>query len=467
MQVLEDGGNAVDAAIAISYTLGVVQPFASGIGGGGCMLIYNPNTDSYSFINYYSSAPVSSQTKRSSIGVPGFVKGMEYASEKYGTKDISELIQPAIDYAENGFKVYTELNTKTSQHSESLNNTNFVVNGAAIPEGKILSQPELAKTLKQIQVEGSESFYTGSIAKTITDNTYLTNRDMESYVVDEQEPVCGKFYGYDIISSPAPFGGITLIQMLEMFELLDIKNPNENIENYLDILNSIGNIASSDRVKNIADTNFYTVDSEKLVSIEYIKTLLKNQNIEYEDDQEGENTTAFSVIDKDGMVVSCTNTIGCAWGSKTCVNGIIFNASLNNFADSSTNINAYKAGMKPRTYISSTIVKKDDYIMGIGTPGGNKIVKILAQVLLDSIKFDTDIQTAINRNRALFISNNVLALENNSQRENFVDIENSKYILSYNNNNEYFGAVQAVGYSKKLGIFGATDSRRTGSVKIK
>ncbi|MBR3002582.1 MAG: gamma-glutamyltransferase [Clostridia bacterium] len=466
--ILENGGNAVDAAIAISYTLGVVQPYGSGIGGGGAMVIYNPKDNSYKFFNYYASAPVSYSSKKSSIGVPGLVAGMQKIHDEYGTVEMSKLIDPSIKYAENGFEVYDELDLMIKSYKDYLKqDKNYLKNGNLLVKGDTLYQPELAETLKIIQTEGSNSFYSGSIANNIASNSYLTLKDLASYKVDEQEPVYGKFLGYDVISSPAPFGGITLIQMLKMFELTNIESPSNDSSKYLETLNSISNIAIADRVLTVADTNFEKVDSNLLTSTDYIKTLLKNNYMEYEDDEESETTTAFSVIDSNGMIVSCTNTVGSFWGAHDTVNGIVLNACLNNFSNNSASINSYKAGKKPRTYICPTILRKDNETISIGTPGGAKITKILSQILLDNIKFETDMQTAINKNRAVFLSNNVLALEKNADRENFVNVSNSKYSILYKSSTWYFGAVQVAGYSNKLGYFGATDPRRQGSVLVK
>ena len=466
--VLENGGNAVDAAIAISYALGVVQPYGSGIGGGGAMIVYNPSDNSYKFYNYYASAPVSSSYKKSSTGVPGLVAGMQEIHDKYGTMEMSKLIEPSIQYAENGFEVYDELELMISTYSDYLaTDNNYIKNGELLKKGDILKQPEIAETLKTIQKEGSDSFYNGSIANEIANNTYLTTNDLASYKVDVQEPVYGDFMGYNVISSQAPFGGVTLIQMLKMFELTNIENPSIDSAKYLSTLSTVSNIAVADRVLTVADTNFEDVDVSLLTSTDYIKQLLKNNNVQYEDDEESETTTAFSVIDSNGMIVSCTNTVGSFWGAHDSVDGIVLNACLNNFSNKSDSINYYKPGKKPRTYICPTILRKDDEVISIGTPGGAKITKILSQILLDHIKFGTDVQTAINKNRAVFLGDNILALEKNKDRENFVDIANSRYSIIYKSSTWFFGAVQIAGYSKDMGYFGATDPRRQGSVLIK
>ena len=178
MKVLEDGGNAADAAVAISYVLGVVEPYGSGIGGGGAMLIYSPKDNKFEFFNYRETAPISSDTQISGIGVPGFVKGMEDVNKAYGVKSMSELLQPAIDYAENGFEMdtnlYNRLNVFKGYSDMSSLSTFYDENGEPKSEGTTIVQRELADTLKSIQKDGSESFYSGTIAKNLTIGTTLT-----------------------------------------------------------------------------------------------------------------------------------------------------------------------------------------------------------------------------------------------------------------------------------------------------
>lgn len=467
-QVLENGGNAVDAAIAVSYALGVTMPQACGLGGGGCMVIYDPNEETYKSYNYFPAAPVSYTDKQSAFGVPGFVAGMEMIYQDYGTIELPKLIEYSYQLAKDGFTVDTKLAEYLSRYKDVLSSYSyFFHDGKILKDGDTLYQEDLAEVLKTLQTEGSSSFYIGEIAHQITAQTYLNQTDLSQYTVDQLEPVYGRFYDYDIISAPAPFGGITLIQTMKMLELTDIPHPQNDVMGYLETLNDITAIASNDRISHIADPNYKNVDSQNLTSNDYIKTLLENNDVDYIEEEEGETTTAFSIIDEDGMIVSCTMTIGNYWGSRKIVNGIVLNACLDNFSDTVTSKNAYAPGKKPRSFIAPTIIKKDDYVLSIGTPGGSKIVKILSQVLLDHLLFEEDIQTAINKNRALFTNYNSLVLENNKNRTDFVSISNTDYAVIYKEDDTYFGGVNAAGYIQDIGYFGAIDSRRGGSVAVK
>ena len=224
MEVLENGGNAADAAVAISYVLGVVEPYGSGIGGGGAMLIYSPKDDKFDFVNYRETAPISSETQVSGIGVPGFVKGMEDVNKTYGTKSMSELLQPAINYAENGFEMdtnlYNRLNVFKGYSDMNSLTTFYDENGEPKSEGTNIVQTELAQTLKTIQKDGAEAFYNGTLSQALTLQTILTAQDLSTYKTEVLKPVKGEFNGYEVISAPAPFSGTTLIQIWQSMQTL-------------------------------------------------------------------------------------------------------------------------------------------------------------------------------------------------------------------------------------------------------
>lgn len=464
-KVLADGGNAVDAAIAVSYALGVAQPYASGIGGGGGMLIYNPNTDSYQFYDYKDAAPTSATEKQSDIAVPGFVLGMETISKDLGTKDISDLIQYSVDLAKDGVKVNSDTVKAMNSFSELLQNDSDYLkdNGSLIGEGDKLVQNDLAKTLQKIQKEGSAGFYSGEIAENISKAGKMEVSDFDKYQVKKEEPVVGNFNGYKVVSAPAPFSGTTLIQMLEIIEkegkTVDL---NDNAE-YLKAMDKATTLAHYSRGKKLSDPAFNKVDEQELVSDEYIETLIKSQTSSYSQDDESESTTHFVIVDKDGMTVSCTNTLGHFYGSQTKVNGFYLNCSLKSFGTKGKN--KYEAGKRPRTYTCPTIIQKDDYIMGIGTPGGVRIIKMLAPILVDNLYFEKDLQESINKSRAIFYEPGVLMLESGRDEEYILDVKDSEYPYIDISDQLYFGAVQAGGISNGK-YFGATDNRRLGKLSI-
>ena len=463
-KVLAEGGNAVDAAIAVSYALGVSQPYASGIGGGGGMLIYDPSNDEYKFYDYKDAAPSSAETKQSDIGVPGFVKGMETISKDYGTKNISDLIQYSVDLARDGVKVDEDISKAMNAFSSLVqNDEDYLKDGQLLTEGDTLVQSELADTLEYIQQNGAAGFYSGEIGQNIANAGSMQVSDLDKYEVKEREPVYGEYNGYELVSAPPPFSGTTLIQMLEIIERQSVNKDISDTNTYLEVLDSATTLANYDRGKKLCDLDFKSVNYNEMTTESYITNLLKTNDPTYVDDDESESTTHFVIVDKDGMVVSCTNTLGHFYGSQTKVNGFYLNCSLKSFG--TTGINKYKPGKRPRTYTCPTIIKKDNYIMGIGSPGGNRILKLLAPILVDDLYFEKDLQESINKSRVIFYEPGVLMLESNRSEDYIIDVDDSGYPYVDVNDQLYFGAVQAGGIDNGH-YFGASDNRRLGKVSI-
>jgi len=465
MEILEDGGNAVDAAIAVAYAIGVISPGTSGIGGGGSMMVYDSAKDEYKFFDYYSEAPTASGY--SSIGVPGLVAGMETVWETYGTKPMQELIQPSVVLAENGFAISDYYAMMFSGNATARQYLSFQPANNPLKGGELLKQPELAAVLRQIQQGGKDAFYQGEVARNICGATTFTMADLSNYQVNIREPVRGNFYGYEIVTAPPPFSGITLIQMLTAFELADIPNPKDNEAEYLELLRVITEKAHADRVKNISDPRFSSGAFNHLASRDYVKGLMGLEGTDdYVEEEENESTTHIVVIDQEGMVVSCTNTLSSFYGSRVYCQGFFLNNSSGGF---SSGINNYRSGKRPRTFTAPSIIRGDDgFIMGIGSPGGNRIVRVMAPIILDTLVFGTDIKQSVEKNRALFTDKNTLTLEISSDREEaFVTDAPYKYYLVPKINDLYYGSIHAVGSTNTKGMYGVADSRRDGSVEIR
>ena len=464
-EVLAKGGNAVDAAIAVSYALGVAQPYASGIGGGGGMLIYNPSSTDYKFYDYKDAAPVSATTKQSDTAVPGFVLGMEKISNDLGTMDISDLIQYSVDLARDGVEVNSDTVKAINSFASLLQNDEDYVkeDGSLLSAGDKLVQSELANTLKTIQEKGSAGFYSGEIGQNIANAAKMQLSDLSAYEVKEEKPVEGDFNGYKVVSAPAPFSGTTLIQMLKIIEKEGETSDLTDTAQYLQALDKATTLAHYSRGKKLADPAFRKVNEQNLVTDEYIQKLIDSHATSYSQDDESESTTHFVIVDKDGMVVSATNTLGHFYGSQDKVNGFYLNCSLKSFGTSGKN--KYEAGKRPRTYTSPTIIQKDDYIMGIGTPGGVRILKMLAPIIVDDLYFGKDLQSSINKSRVIFYEPGVLMLEDGRSEEYIIDVSNCGYPYVDVKDQLYFGAVQAGGISNGK-YFGASDNRRLGKVSI-
>lgn len=458
-KILEEGGNAVDAAIATAYALAVVEPYASGLGGSGGMVIYDPFKDEYKFINYMSAAAPSGTTY-ASICIPGFVSGMETAREMYGTMGYDELLEPAIEYAEKGFEISRILQERIStliptfaQPPASFLNTY---------EGGTLVQQDLADILRIIVKNGANDFYTGEIADMIVSATGFTSEDLAAYKAIVQTPAMGKFGDYTVASGSAPFSGTMLISMLEMMDMLNTPDPDDDPGQYLRDMITIKTLATSDRNRYLCDTRFndrgYEYDTH--TSREYLADLLGKDISEFADDDESEDTTHFSIVDKDGMVVSCTNTLAAFFGAKKYVSGIFMNNAMRNFT---TGINAYAPGKRPRTYIAPVIAKSGDNVIAGGAPGGKVIPFEVCSVVADILRFGSDPNAAVRKQR-IFVTNpySIIMEIGLDEYGRVVNPVGHGYSITPYGANQWFGSVNIAGYSDKNNFYAAPDVRRDG-----
>ncbi|WP_245807662.1 gamma-glutamyltransferase, partial [Halobacillus massiliensis] len=211
MKVLGQGGNAADAAIAVSYVLGVVEPYGSGIGGGGTMLIHPEKGSEQAPVvyDYRETAPDSENVPESGTGVPGFVKGMERVHNDFGTLKMEKLIEPSINFASNGAAVSNTLHNYLKKEKDRMPKLDHMYpDGDPIEAGKVLKQKQLAETLKSIQQDGTSAFYSGDIAESINDEeSKMDKDDLESYEVEAKKPIKSRFGGYDVFAPPPPSGG--------------------------------------------------------------------------------------------------------------------------------------------------------------------------------------------------------------------------------------------------------------------
>ncbi|EWG09936.1 gamma-glutamyltransferase family protein [Cytobacillus firmus] len=463
MNVLKNGGNAADAAIAISYILGVVEPFASGIGGGGGMLVI-PAKGEPDFIDYRETSP-STYSGTGVSGVPGLVAGMEAIHQKYATKDMKRLIDPAVEYAEKGFAVDRGFSHRleTARYRVNSGSTRrFYPNGKAILPGEILVQKDLAKTLRTIQTKGSAGFYQGDIAKAVQAKTGIPLDDFKRYKVRHSEPVQGSFAGYEVFTAPPPFSGTTLLQMLKLAEEtgLDPRNQAE----YIDRIGKIAKASYEDRRVHIGD-GVTAEEISKYISDDHIsllkKELAKDSGNRYaEEEEEHESTTHFVVMDKEGTVISATNTLSNYFGSGAYTNGFFLNDQLKNFADGG--INGQAPNKRSRTFTAPTVMISPEEVIGIGSPGGNRIPQILMQVIYSYTKGEGDLQEIVNRDRFTF-ENSTIHTESPFRKDVLTELEARDYQVIHKVSPMFYGGVQGLIMSQKeKSMFGAGDPRRNG-----
>ncbi|MEM7671966.1 MAG: gamma-glutamyltransferase [Verrucomicrobiota bacterium] len=437
LDVLKDGGNAVDAGVAVGMALAVTLPRAGNIGGGGFMIIHDAKSGETVALDFREKAPKAAfrdmfldeegnaDPKKSRFsylasGVPGTVRGLALAAEKWGSKDWDELVEPAIKLAEDGFPVYTDLasSLKTTVERKRFNKEAYQTftrrNGKLFKAGDTLKQPDLAKSLKQI-AKDPDAFYTGDIAEKIAKNMdknggMITLDDLASYQPAIRKPITGDYRGYTIASMPPPSsGGVHIVQMLNILEPFPLGEWGHNTAKTVHHIVETMRLAYADRSKHLGDSDFVDVPIEGLTSVAYaddlrskINPLKATRSTEigpgapqgYESDE----TTHFSVIDKEGNAISCTYTLNFSYGSGIMIpgTGILMNNEMDDFSAKPGVPNAYgliggefnavEPGKRMLSSMSPSIVLKDSEVfLATGSPGGSRIITATMQVIMNVI----------------------------------------------------------------------------------
>ena len=463
MQILSSGGNAVDAAAAISFMLSVSEPYSSGIGGSGIMLIYDSKTGKSHTLDYYGCAG-SAANNVDQISVPGLVAGMDEALRRWGTMSLADVIQPSIDYAEQGFTVSDAFIYRLT-FSDNLRRYNPAF--TKLQAGDVLHQYDLAETFRKIQSGGADAFYRGEIAQDIVARSALTMEDLANYQVHVRSTVKTDFAGWQILGAWGPASGLTVCQMLRVAEMLDIPDPQAAPDDYLRVLNRATTVAYQSRYSHVVDPEFYKFRTKRYLTDEYLQGRIDTlRSASWTDDPEKECTTQFAVLDNNGLLVCVTNSLSNSWGSYRCVDGFYLNNALINF--SKTGRNAYEPGKRPRTHFSPTIcLGPNGEMLTIGSPGGVEIPKLIVPVLIDILRNGTDVQTAVDKARCFFDSDGYLCLEGEDMHPsilNLKEMEGNMYY--YSNSHLIFGCTSVVGYSPSSGIYAVSDQRRDTSLAM-
>jgi gamma-glutamyltranspeptidase / glutathione hydrolase len=460
IDVMKAGGNAVDAAIAISFALAVVRPQAGNIGGGGFMLVRTASDEDH-FLDFREKAPAASSRDMyldaqgnvikdagtlgyRSVAVPGSVAGMVYARKKWAKLPLKQLMAPAIRLAREGFALAYEdvLDFKDaglSRFSASLRI--FQRGGRFYQQGEIFKQPELARTLERVAAD-PDSFYRGALAREFAafmqkQGGLITEQDLADYQVKEREPVRGTYRGYQIISAPPPSsGGIALIEVLNMLEGWELSRLGSRSADSMHLTAEAFRRAMFDRADFLGDPDFTAIPVAQLTDKKYAAAWRESIHPEKasssrelerpvgkfgELDQaaglrvpfyESSNTTHYSVVDGDGNAVSVTTTLNDTLGSKVTVEGLGF--LLNNEMDDFTSKpgvpnlygliqgagNAIAPGKRPLSAMAPTIVLKDGKLfMVLGSRGGPRIITTVANILMGVIDYGLDIQQSVNAAR--------------------------------------------------------------------
>jgi gamma-glutamyltranspeptidase/glutathione hydrolase len=450
VDVLKDGGNAVDAAVAVGYALAVVYPAAGNIGGGGFMTIQLADGRK-TFLDFREKAPLGAtanmyldkdgnvvpdlSTKgHLAVGVPGTVSGMELALSKYGTMKRGHVIAPAIKYAEDGFVLdqgdVDLLHTATDQFKKDINDSGsiFLKNGEPLQVGQKLVQKDLAKTLREIASKGADGFYKGWVAEAIVASSQagkglITQADLDKYQTRELAPIECDYRGYHIISAPPPSsGGVIICEIMNILEGYPMPSLGFRSAQGLHYQIEAMRHAYVDRNSYLGDPDFVKNPLTHLLDKDYatkLRAAIDPQKAGISRDikpgvapHEGSNTTHYSIVDKWGNAVSVTYTLNDWFGAGVMASktGIILNDEMDDFTSKigvpnmyglvQGEANAIAPGKAPLSSMSPTIVTKDGKtVMVVGTPGGSRIITATLLTMLNVIDYGMNIQEAVDAPR--------------------------------------------------------------------
>jgi gamma-glutamyltranspeptidase/glutathione hydrolase len=446
LEILKKGGNAVDAAVAVQFALAVVYPNAGNIGGGG-FLVYRAASGETNTLDFREKGPARASrdmyldsagnavVEKSlfgtlAAGVPGTVAGMVEAHSKYGKLPWATLIEPAIALAKNGFNI----SVRQAGELNGLHARLMALNPLGTPllkeskwtVGDLLMQPELAVTLENIRDQGRKGFYEGRVADAIVaemvrSGGIISKSDLQSYQAVWRKAITGNYRGYKIITMPPPSsGGIALIQLLKSVEPFPLKNWGFNTDSTVQVMVEAERRVYADRATHLGDPDFYRVPARQLMEDAYIKDRMSTFTWERATPSsavqagkivppEHEETTHYSIVDRDGNSVSITTTLNGSYGSCVMVKGagFLLNNEMDDFSvkPGSPNMyglvggeaNAVGPGKRMLSSMTPTIIEKDGGLfMVVGTPGGSTIITSVFQTILNVIDFDMDMQHAVD-----------------------------------------------------------------------
>ena len=457
--VLERGGNAIDAMVATQFMLGLVEPQSSGLGGGAFLVYYDAEDDHLTTYDGRETAPMAARPTLfqddegeklkfwdavvggRSVGTPGTVKLMYETHKAHGKLDWPSLLQPAIDLAESGFEVSDRLHKSIANDTERLSvhpDTKayfFDAEGNPHPVGYVLKNQAYADTLKKIASGGANAFYVGPIALAIVDKVknaanpgVLSFVDLAHYNIHQRDPVCVNYREHNVCGmGPPSSGALTVGQILGLVQAHDLAELGPTSVDSWRLIGDASRLAFADRGRYMADSDFVPMPTEGLVSPAYLKkrsALLAgtealdsvsagepewDHSMLLADDEsiEFKSTSHFSIVDTDGNAVSITTTIENGFGSRLMSGGFLLNNELTDFSFATHKngvpiANRVEPGKRPRSSMSPTIVLKDGKpYMIVGSPGGSRIIGYVAQAIIAHLDWGMNVQEAINMPHAV------------------------------------------------------------------
>jgi gamma-glutamyltranspeptidase/glutathione hydrolase len=506
MEILERGGNAVDAAIATAFALAVVDQASSGLGGGGFMVIYDAKDQRAHALDFRETAPEAARTDlyirggkpvpslsltgALAVAVPGEVAGLFAAMKRFGSLPAPILIAPAIRLATEGFAVDASLRYAIERQLSNMKKFPelgrvFLVKDEAPAEGEMIRQPDLGQTLRAIVSQGPDVFYQGWIAQAIAETIkreggVLTLEDLRQYKPVWREPLIGSYRKRTVITMPPPSsGGVALIQMLNVLEGHQLGKLSHNSATYLQLLAETMKQAFADRAQYLGDPDFVKAPIPKLISKDYAAWIrgrispIKTNPAKYyglgnfKAEQGG--TTHFSVIDRFGNAVACTLTVNTRFGSKILVpkTGIVLNNQIDDFAIyPSGNVygllgndaNSLQPKKRPLSSMTPTIILLGDRPeLVVGAAGGPRIINATLQTVLNVLDFQMAAKEAVEAPRIHHQwMPEELSVETKLPPEMKKSLERRGHAVR---ERSALGVVQAI-LAKRSAIAGAADSRK-------
>ena len=515
-EILEKGGNAIDAGAALGFALAVTLPRAGNIGGGGFMLVHVAALNRTIAIDFRETAPAAAsqdmffdangnvvldQTYRfshKSSAVPGSVAGLAHIVENYGTMTLAEVLEPAIRLARDGIEVTYDLAADLARSQRLKNNPAslrkfYKPDGSNYEVGELWKQPDLAWTLSEIAEHGDEAFYSGSVAKKIVadmkaHNGLITMQDLADYEIVEREPVRGSFRGYEIAAMPAPSsGGTHVIQMLNILENFPLAKMGPESADSLHIMAEAMKFSYADRSKYLGDPDFVELPTEILTSKEYASDIAAQISMEraltsdeiapgklsiYESDE----TTHYSVVDNEGNMVGNTYTLMFSFGSGVVIEGtgILMNNNMGNFTLRSdipdafglmgSEDNLIRPNRRPVSSMSPVLVSRNGQpMMMTGSPGGSKIISANMQMVLNVVEFGMNIADAAVAPRIHHQwKPDVLEIESGISPDTVSRLMDRGQKINFSQRSAGMGSLQTVMWSDGV-FYGYSDPRRPGA----
>lgn len=514
VDILKAGGNAIDAAVGVGFALAVTLPQAGNLGGGGFLLIYKTEKNAAMALDYREVAPAAAlpqmfldedgtvdqsrlRFSHQSVGVPGTVAGLIEALDTHGTLSLQAVLAPAIRLAREGIIVSPDLAIAIQEHATQLSQWPstrrifFQADGTMYRPGDRLIQSDLAWSLQQISEQGPGAFYDGPIAERVTAGMrahggLITKEDLRRYRAVWRKPVRGTYRGYDIVSMPPPSsGGVHLIQILNILEHEPMKTFGHNSARSIHWLVESMKLAYADRSRWLGDPEFVEVPVQGLISKAYAKGLhaaidpqkaRPSSSIQPSNPlpYEGRDTTHFSVMDKDGNVVSNTYTINFSFGSGIVAEGtgVLLNNEMDDFVAKPGTPNAYglmgstanaiEPGKRPLSSMTPTLVlHKGKPFLATGSPGGSHIITTTLQIIVNVIDHDMNLASATSAPRVHHQwMPDELRVERGVSPDTLALLEQWGHTLTIE---ETMGGAQSI-LKGPQGFYGASDPRKPDSL---